>query len=225
MFDCLPYNHFNKLSPISGFVLKFVTCNFWLLLIEMKTNICVFCGASNGVRPEYQVYAQNLGQQIARQGRRLVYGGGNKGLMGVIANSVLDNGGEVIGVIPERLVKAETAHHGITQLEIVADMHARKARMAELSDGFVAMPGGTGTLEEIFEIWTGAQIGYHEKPVALYNIESFWQPMLSFLQHAVQEQFIRDSFYNTLIVETDPSRLLLDMDNYIPKDLQRWIKK
>lgn len=165
-----------------------------------------------------------LGEQIAKQNRRLVYGGGNKGLMGVIANAVLEHGGEVIGIIPERLVKAETAHHGITQLEVVADMHQRKARMTELADGFIAMPGGTGTLEEVFEIWTGAQIGYHEKPVALFNTQ-FWQPMLNFLLHAVDEGFIRDSFNNTLIVSDEPQTLLAEMDSYIPKDLERWIKR
>lgn len=191
----------------------------------MKKNICVFCGASHGNHPEYQLYAQQLGEQLAKQGRRLIYGGGNKGLMGTIANAVLTNGGEVIGVIPERLVKAETAHHGITQLEVVADMHIRKARMAELADGFIAMPGGSGTLEEIFEIWTGAQIGYHEKPVALYNVINFWQPMRQFLEHAVKEGFIRESFYQTLIVSDDPNLILTEMDNYIPKDLDRWIKK
>lgn len=191
----------------------------------MKKNICIFCGASYGYKPEYQAYSQKLGEQIAKQNRRLIYGGGNKGLMGTIANAVLDNGGEVIGIIPERLVKSETAHHGITRLEVVADMHTRKARMAELADGFIAMPGGTGTLEEIFEIWTGAQIGNHEKPVALYNVAQFWEPMFTFLKYSVDEGFIRESFYNTLIVSDDPELLLHNMDNYVPKDLDRWIKR
>lgn len=191
----------------------------------MKKNICVFCGASLGQDIEYQTTAKQLGKLIASQDRRLIYGGGNKGLMGVIANEVLENGGEVIGIIPEALVKAETAHHGITQLQVVNDMHARKARMTELADGFIAMPGGSGTLEEIFEVWTGAQIGYHEKPVALLNVKLFWQPMLQFLNHAVNEGFIRQSFYNTLIVSDSPSHLLQTMDQYIPKDLNRWIKR
>lgn len=191
----------------------------------MKKNICVFCGASLGQDIKYQTAAKQLGKLIASQNRRLIYGGGNKGLMGVIANEVLENGGEVIGIIPEALVKAETAHHGITQLQVVNDMHARKAKMAELADGFIAMPGGSGTLEEIFEVWTGAQIGYHEKPVALLNVKLFWQPMLQFLNHAVNEGFIRQSFYNTLIVSDSPSHLLQTMDQYIPKDLNRWIKR
>lgn len=191
----------------------------------MKKNICVFCGASEGNRPEYRLAAEQLGVLIANQNRRLIYGGGNKGLMGIIANSVLDNGGEVIGIIPERLVKAETAHHNITRLEIVENMHQRKARLSELADGFIAMPGGTGTLEEVFEVWTGMQIGYHEKPVALYNAAKFWQPMLDFLQHAVDEGFVRDSFYKTLIVSDEPQLILQKMDEFIPKDLQRWVKK
>ncbi|MWN31466.1 MULTISPECIES: TIGR00730 family Rossman fold protein [unclassified Gilliamella] len=191
----------------------------------MKKNICVFCGASEGSRPKYREQAEQLGKILAQQNRRLIYGGGNKGLMGIIANATLAHGGEVIGIIPERLVKAETAHHGITRLEVVDNMHQRKARLSELADGFVAMPGGTGTLEEVFEVWTGMQIGYHEKPVALFDAAEFWQPMLNFLQHAVNEGFVRDSFYKTLIVDNDPESMLQKMDNFIPKDLQRWVKK
>ncbi|MWN90387.1 TIGR00730 family Rossman fold protein [Gilliamella sp. Pra-s65] len=191
----------------------------------MKKNICVFCGASEGSRPKYREQAEQLGKILAQQNRRLIYGGGNKGLMGIIANATLAHGGEVIGIIPERLVKAETAHHGITRLEVVDNMHQRKARLSELADGFVAMPGGTGTLEEVFEVWTGMQIGYHEKPVALFDAAEFWQPMLNFLQHAVNEGFVRDSFYKTLIVDNDPESMLQKMDNFIPKNLQRWVKK
>lgn len=190
----------------------------------MKKNICVFCGASEGNRPEYRTAAMQLGKVIANQNKRLIYGGGNKGLMGIIANSVLDHGGEVIGIIPEKLVKAETAHLGITRLEVVENMHQRKARLTELADGFIAMPGGTGTLEELFEVWTGMQIGYHEKPVALFNSQ-FWQPLLNFLKHAVQESFIRESFYQTLIISDTADSMLEKMDNFIPKNLQRWVKK
>ncbi|OCG25940.1 Rossman fold protein, TIGR00730 family [Gilliamella sp. wkB108] len=191
----------------------------------MKKNICVFCGASEGNRVEYKTQAEQLGEILAKQNRRLIYGGGNKGLMGVIANAVLAHGGEVIGIIPERLVKAETAHHGITRLEVVENMHQRKARLSELADGFVAMPGGTGTLEEVFEMWTAMQIGYHEKPVALFDTLDFWQPMLAFLQHSVNEGFIRESFYNTLIVSDKAESLLQKMDDFVPRDLQRWVKK
>ncbi|MCX8602368.1 MULTISPECIES: TIGR00730 family Rossman fold protein [unclassified Gilliamella] len=191
----------------------------------MKKNICVFCGASEGTSPEYRLAAEQLGKTIANQNRRLIYGGGNKGLMGIIANAVLANGGEVIGVIPERLVQAETAHHGITRLEVVENMHQRKARLSELADGFIAMPGGTGTLEEVFEVWTGMQIGYHEKPVALFNVSGFWQSLLNFLEHSVNEGFIRDSFYQTLIVSDNNELILKRMDEFVPKDLQRWVKK
>lgn len=191
----------------------------------MKKNICVFCGASEGTSPEYRLAAEQLGKTIANQNRRLIYGGGNKGLMGIIANAVLTNGGEVIGVIPERLVQAETAHHGITRLEVVENMHQRKARLSELADGFIAMPGGTGTLEEVFEVWTGMQIGYHEKPVALFNVSGFWQSLLNFLEHSVNEGFIRESFYQTLIVSDNNELILKRMDEFVPKDLQRWVKK
>lgn len=191
----------------------------------MKKNICVFCGASEGTSPEYRLAAEQLGKTIANQNRRLIYGGGNKGLMGIIANAVLTNGGEVIGVIPERLVQAETAHHGITRLEVVENMHQRKARLSELADGFIAMPGGTGTLEEVFEVWTGMQIGYHEKPVALFNVSGFWQSLLNFLEHSVNEGFIRESFYQTLIVSDNNELILKYMDEFVPKDLQRWVKK
>lgn len=191
----------------------------------MKKNICVFCGASEGSSPEYRLAAEQLGKTIANQNRRLIYGGGNKGLMGIIANAVLANGGEVIGVIPERLVQAETAHHGITRLEVVENMHQRKARLSELADGFIAMPGGTGTLEEVFEVWTGMQIGYHEKPVALFNVSGFWQSLLNFLEHSVNEGFIRKSFYQTLIVSDNNELILKYMDEFVPKDLQRWVKK
>ena len=191
----------------------------------MKKNICVFCGASEGTSPEYRLAAEQLGKTIANQNRRLIYGGGNKGLMGIIANAVLANGGEVIGVIPERLVQAETAHHGITRLEVVENMHQRKARLSELADGFIAMPGGTGTLEEVFEVWTGMQIGYHEKPVALFNVSGFWQSLLNFLEHSVNEGFIRESFYQTLILSDNNELILKHMDEFVPKDLQRWVKK
>lgn len=200
---------------------------FMLNIVDklMKKNICVFCGASEGTSPEYRLAAEQLGKTIANQNRRLIYGGGNKGLMGIIANAVLTNGGEVIGVIPERLVQAETAHHGITRLEVVENMHQRKARLSELADGFIAMPGGTGTLEEVFEVWTGMQIGYHEKPVALFNVSGFWQSLLNFLEHSVNEGFIRESFYQTLIVSDNNELILKRMDEFVPKDLQRWVKK
>lgn len=191
----------------------------------MRKNICVYCGASTGNNPAYTEAAQQLGKAIAQQGRRLVYGGGNKGLMGVLANSVLDAGGEAIGVIPERLVEAETAHLGLTKLEVVPDMHIRKARMSELSDGFIALPGGIGTLEELFEVWTWSQIGYHKNPVGLLNIQNFYSPMTHFLQHVVDEGFVRQSYLNTLLISDTAYDLLEKIDSYQPHNLDRWAKE
>lgn len=190
----------------------------------MRKNICVYCGASTGNNLAYTEAAQQLGQIIAQQGRRLIYGGGNKGLMGILANAVLDAGGEVTGVIPERLVEAETAHHGLTELEIVPDMHVRKARMSELADGFIALPGGIGTFEELFEVWTWSQIGYHANPVGLLNINQFYTPMNTFLQHVVDEGFVRQSYLNTLLISDSATDLLSQFDQYQPHNLDRWAK-
>jgi len=190
----------------------------------MRKNICVYCGASVGNNPAYIEAAKQLGQQIVAQGKNLVYGGGAKGLMGVIADEVIKAGGEVIGVIPERLVLAETAHKGITDLRVVPDMHVRKSTMIELADGFVALPGGIGTLEELFEVWTWSQIGYHKKPVAVYNVNNFYQPMLQFLQHIVDEGFVRQNYLETLIVGHDATDILNQIDRYEPHNLDRWAK-
>ncbi|WP_347254576.1 TIGR00730 family Rossman fold protein [Leminorella grimontii] len=191
----------------------------------MRKNICVYCGASTGNNPSYAQAAERLDKAIAEQGRRLVYGGGNKGLMGILANAVLDAGGEVTGVIPERLVEAETAHKGLTTLEVVPDMHARKARMSELADGFIALPGGIGTLEELFEVWTWSQIGYHKNPVGLLNIQGFYSPMSTFLQHVADEGFVRQSYLNTLLISDNVQQLLNDIDLYMPHNLDRWAKQ
>lgn len=191
----------------------------------MLKNICVYCGASEGKHPLYKETAVMLGQLIATQGRRLIYGGGNRGLMGIIANATLQHGGEVFGVIPEKLVKAETAHTGLTQLDIVNDMQSRKSRMSELADAFIALPGGTGTLEEFYEVWTAIQVGYHKKPVALLNVNGFYNKMLAFLHHASEQEFIRETFLKTLLVSDDPKSLLTQMDHHKMKDVERWIKK
>lgn len=187
-------------------------------------NICVFCGASTGNHPIYEEQAKKLGQLIAEKERRLVYGGGNRGLMGTIANAVLEAGGEVFGVIPEKLVEAETAHTGLTHLEIVPDMHTRKFRMSELADGFIAMPGGLGTLEELFEIWTWSQIGYHSKPIGLFDVNNFYTQLTSFLHHIAEEGFVRSSYLATLLNSPDPEVLLQQLDAYEPHNLNRWSK-
>ena len=190
----------------------------------MRNTICVFCGASEGNNPAYVENARLLGHTIATQGRRLVYGGGKKGLMGIVADAVLEAGGEVTGVIPQRLVEAETAHRGLTELEVVADMHTRKARMAELADGFIALPGGIGTLEELFEVWTWGQIGYHNKPVGLLNINDFYRPLSHFLQQVADQGFMRHDYLNTLHIRDSPLALLQQFDDYQPKYYDRWAK-
>lgn len=188
----------------------------------MRNNICVFCGASEGTNPAYSDAAKLLGRTLAQQGRRLIYGGGSKGLMGVLANAVLDAGGEVHGVIPQRLVEAETAHYGLTSLDIVPDMHTRKARMAELSDGFIALPGGIGTLEELFEIWTWSQIGYHNKPIALMDVTGYYQKLIEFLRYSAQQGFVRQQYVDTLVCLEDPAVILKEFDHYQPHNLNRW---
>ncbi|CAH2894465.1 MAG: Lysine decarboxylase family [uncultured Paraburkholderia sp.] len=158
-------------------------------------SVCVYCGSSNGVKPLYaEAYAEAaraFGRALVEADLALVYGGGKVGLMGVIADTVMAEGGRAIGVIPELLVNKEVGHNGLTELHVVPDMHQRKKMMADLSDAFVAMPGGAGTLEEFFEVYTWAQLGYHQKPVALLNIDGFYDPLIKLLQHTVEEGFMR----------------------------------
>ncbi|HIE0170533.1 TPA: TIGR00730 family Rossman fold protein [Serratia marcescens] len=190
----------------------------------MRNNICVFCGASEGVNPAYAEQARQLGQLLAAQGRRLIYGGGKKGLMGIVADAVLAAGGEAVGIIPERLVEAETAHRGLTELEVVPDMHTRKARMAALADSFIALPGGIGTLEVLFEIWTWGQIGYHNKPVGLLNVNGFYRPLSQFLEHVADQGFMRHDYLGTLHISESAQTLLQQFDDYQPKNYDRWAK-
>lgn len=154
-------------------------------------RLCVFCGSSAGARPEYAQMAENLGRVLASEGIELVYGGGRVGLMGILADGVIAGGGRVVGVIPEVLMASELAHTGVTRLEVVPDMHVRKARMAELSDGFIALPGGLGTFEELFEQLTWAQLGIHAKPAVLLDLLGFYEPLLELMRHAVDEGFMR----------------------------------
>ncbi|MFO0810494.1 MAG: TIGR00730 family Rossman fold protein [Gemmataceae bacterium] len=154
-------------------------------------RVCVFCGSNSGSRREYASVASELGRAIAQRGWSLVYGGGNVGLMGVCADAVLAAGGEVIGVIPDSLKAMEVAHTGLTQLHVVRTMHERKAMMADLSDGFAALPGGFGTLDELFEILTWAQLGIHAKPVVVLNVAGFFEPLMTMLDHQVREGFLR----------------------------------
>ncbi|HEY5930652.1 MAG TPA: TIGR00730 family Rossman fold protein [Burkholderiales bacterium] len=171
-------------------------------------RICVFCGANTGLRPAFANAARELGSLMAARGIGLVYGGGNVGLMGVIADAMLDAGSEVIGVIPASLVAKEIAHRGVTELRIVQTMHERKALMSELSDAFIAMPGGFGTLDEFFEILTWSQLGFHDKPCGLLNVAGYYDGLLRMMDHAVVEGFLLPGNRKLVIADTDAARLL-----------------
>ena len=166
-----------------------------------------------------------MGRFLAESGRRLVYGGGRTGLMGALAEGALGAGGEVVGIMPKHLVDHEVAHTGLTELRVVASMHERKAMLADMSDGFLAMPGGLGTLEELFEIWTWGQLGLHRKPYGILNVQGYFTPLLAFLDHAVAEQFVRPEYRALLVVETEPAGLISRMEAMEPPPLPRWIQR
>lgn len=171
-------------------------------------RICVFCGSQVGSNGLYRLAATDLGQLLVRHGYGLVYGGGHVGLMGVIADAVLASGGEVIGVIPESMVARELAHTGVTQLQVVPGMHERKARMAELADAFIALPGGYGTFEELFEVITWAQLGMHRKPIGLLNVAGYFNALKTLVDQAIAEGFVRTEHRYLLTIADDPSTLL-----------------
>lgn len=187
-------------------------------------NICVYCGSSPGITEDYAIAARELAAELVRQDLGLVYGGGNVGLMGVIADEVMRLGGRVTGVIPKALMDKEVGHTALTSLHIVANMHDRKAMMAELSDAFIAMPGGIGTLEELFEVLTWSQLGFHEKPVGLYNINDFYQKLHDFLLHTVEQGFLRPAHLDLLYIETDPTQLLQKFEEYRPVHVKKWLE-
>jgi uncharacterized protein (TIGR00730 family) len=188
-------------------------------------RLCVFAGSSPGARPEYRVAAAALGQTLSGRRVELVYGGAHVGLMGVAADATLAAGGRVTGVIPDALVSKEIAHTGLTDLRVVASMHERKALMAELSDGFVALPGGWGTWEELFEVLTWAQLGLHRKPCGLLNVGGYFDGLLTFMTHAVDEGFVRPQQHAMLQVATTPDALLDLMAAYQPVVVEKWIEK
>ncbi|KAF1065455.1 MAG: LOG family protein YvdD [Pseudomonas citronellolis] len=188
-------------------------------------SVCVFCGASPGASPIYQQAAENLGRHLAESGLRLVYGGGAVGLMGMVADAALAAGGEVIGIIPQSLEDAEIGHKGLTRLEVVDGMHARKARMAELSDAFIALPGGLGTLEELFEVWTWGQLGYHGKPLGLLEVNGFFDPLLTFLDHLVQERFVRPQHRQMLQRGATPAELIDALQVWQPLAAPKWVDR
>ena len=170
--------------------------------------VTVFCGSSVGRREEYRTAAAEFGRSLAETGRELVYGGGNVGLMGALADAALEAGGTVTGVIPQHLVDREIAHQGLSSLIVVSDMHERKARMASLGDAFVALPGGPGTMEEFFESWVWAQLGLHSKPVGLLDAAGYYETLARFLEHVVSEGFMSRAYLHIVVVEQDPRRLI-----------------
>ena len=186
------------------------------LLSGALGSLCVFCGSAHGARPSYTRAAEDLADELARRGTRLVYGGGNVGLMGVIADAALSRGVHVTGVIPQGLADKELAHHGVSDLRIVDSMHARKALMAELSDGFVAMPGGIGTFEEWFEMLTWGQLGIHRKPCALLDVDGYYGDLLALLDRSVVEGFLKPKHRAKVLVANDAAALLDTMEGWQP---------
>ncbi|HTF35439.1 MAG TPA: TIGR00730 family Rossman fold protein [Myxococcota bacterium] len=188
-------------------------------------RICVFCGSSLGGRPSFRAAAALLGRTLAERRIGLVYGGASVGLMGILADAALEAGGSVVGVIPEALAKKEIAHEGLTALRIVGSMHERKAVMADLSDGFIALPGGMGTLEEFFEIVTWAQLGLHRKPCGLLDVESYFTPLLMFLDRAVEERFVKEVHRGLVLVAREPTALLDAFAEHESPVVAKWIER
>jgi uncharacterized protein (TIGR00730 family) len=189
-------------------------------------RICVFCGASPGARPEYAQATTEIARLLAADGVGVVYGGGGVGLMGVLADAVIAEGGEIIGVIPRALVDREIAHRDVADMRVVGSMHERKALMAELADAFIALPGGLGTLEELFEVYTWAQLGLHRKPCALLNVGGYYDGVAGFLSHAVEERFLREEHREMLMVESQPSALIERLREFEPDSLlPKWIDR
>jgi uncharacterized protein (TIGR00730 family) len=189
-------------------------------------RICVFCGASPGARPAYREATAELARVLAGEGIGVVYGGGGVGLMGALADAVIAEGGELTGVIPRSLVDREIAHRDVMDMRVVGSMHERKALMADLSDAFIALPGGIGTLEELFEVYTWAQLGLHRKPCALLNVEGYYDGIEAFLSHAVDERFLRDETRELLLVGTDAGELVRRVGEFEPQaTVPKWIDR
>jgi uncharacterized protein (TIGR00730 family) len=186
-------------------------------------TVCVFCGSREGSRPAYAEAARRTGREIAHRGLGLVYGGGRVGLMGAVADAALEEGGEVVGVITEALISKEIAHAGLATLHVVGSMHERKMLMADLSDGFVTLPGGYGTLEEFFEVLSWAQLSIHEKPCGLLDVDGFWDPLSALFDHAVTEGFVDPNHRSLVLTEGNPSILLERMERYTQPETRKWI--
>ena len=188
-------------------------------------RVCVYCGSSLGNNPIYREMAEEMGALLARRGIGLVYGGGNVGLMGIVADAAIAGGGEVIGVIPHSLATREIAHAGVSDLRVVDSMHTRKAMMADLSDAFIAMPGGVGTFEEFFEAVTWTQLGLHRKPCGLLNVGGFYTPLAAFIDQAVTEGFIKPIHRDIIVVDDNPERLLDSLAAIELPDVPKWITR
>jgi len=186
-------------------------------------RICVYCGSSPGRLPEYRDAAQALGHELATRDLGLVYGGASVGVMGAVADAVLAKGGQAYGVIPSALATREVAHNGLDELFVVDSMHERKAKMAELSDGFIALPGGWGTIEEIFEMLTWAQLGFHQKPCGLLNISGYYDHLFTFLEHAIDQRFVREEYRPMIMMEQVAGDLLDRYQSYQAPSVKKWI--
>lgn len=188
-------------------------------------NLCVFCGSSFGDNPAYRAAADEMGRALVRHGWGLVYGGGSVGLMGVIADSVMAAGGDVIGVIPQKLAIVELLHQGVLDMRVVPSMHDRKALMAQLSEGFIALPGGYGTLEELFEVITWAQLGIHSKPIGILNVLGYYDGLLQFVDHAIGERFMKPAHRDLFVVATTADELLDKLSVYRMPSTPKWISQ
>ena len=188
-------------------------------------RICVFCGSRPGSSPQYRAAAEEMGAELVQRNIGLVYGGGNVGLMGMIADAVLRAGGEAVGVIPENLMAREVGHNGLTKLHVVRSMHERKALMADLSDAFVALPGGFGTLEEFCEVVTWTQLGLHAKPCGILNILGYYSPLLAMFDHAVEERFLKPENRALVLAGESPTDLLQAMDEWRPVRVEKWLSR
>jgi uncharacterized protein (TIGR00730 family) len=197
------------------------------LIRKIMKSICVYCGSADGISPDFVAAARSTGLTLARSGLTLIYGGGRTGLMGAVADGVLEGGGEVVGVIVENMNTPALAHPGLTRLEVTPTIHERKSRMYELADGYIALPGGYGTLDELFETLTWAQIGVHEKPVGLLNVNGYYDPLLQMLDRAMDEKFLFPEHRRSLLCDADPARLLdLMREHQHPHDaVKRWMRQ
>jgi uncharacterized protein (TIGR00730 family) len=187
-------------------------------------NIAVFCGSNHGINAEYTKAAEALALALCQHGIALVYGGATVGLMGVLADSMLQSGGEVIGVIPESMVDVEIAHQGLTKLFTVKTMHERKALISDISDGFILLPGGAGSLDEFFEIFTWLQLGYHKKPCSILNTNGYYNPILHFIDQAINEGFMKPAHKEAILVENSPEKLLLSLFEFTPQLGEKWLR-